>query len=640
MLRAVHPIFQAILEGRYGDGLTLHASLTAPTGTDDRWAGYCLYALGQLLPAKDLLLRAQAAGCHAAGLELALVLRYLGDPETARQVVEAIPLETLEPLDRAYALRERASASLFEGDLAPARQTLEMAWRLLMTLGPESQTLRLSVAQLLGYTYAVLGREAPALHYLQVSLSAQGAKRLHALHTRAQVFIYSGQYHQAQQDLTEAAAFLDAEPIGRAYHAYLTGLLARVRGQWTQALVVLEQAASLARQSGETSTEGLAELNQAAILTVRGDLGAAHGHLQRAGTLTVNPWMQALTHLRRGAWQVANGDPQASARLQQAREAFAHLGLLRETAWADLHLAAASLGQDTSQVRRALERAVEGRHALGNGAALLPELRLLPALTAALLTYRDDPVLRVLLADRQKVEAEPLIVELITLGGARLLADGQELRVGMRRTSELLAFLLCRGPATREGVLAALWPDDDPRRAANYFHQARHELTQHVPYLRVQHEPRTGSYQVVCEGPTLIWDVEVIQRGLNAGQEDGVLRAIQAYGGPFLPGAESEWVREERDLLEWNLIKSGLELMSRWSAAGEYVKCASLARRLLDISPCDEALVEYLVEATVQLEGRAAAQRTLTEVAARAERELSHLPDWSGRLALQLQRLN
>ena len=55
------------------------------------------------------------------------------------------------------------------------------------------------------------------------------------------------------------------------------------------------------------------------------------------------------------------------------------------------------------------------------------------------------------------------------------------------------------------------------------------------------------------------------------------------------------------------------------------------------MEPGDGALAEYLVEAVLELEGLAAAQRTLTEAALMAERELSERPHWFGRLAQRLQ---
>ena len=89
--------------------------------------------------------------------------------------------------------------------------------------------------------------------------------------------------------------------------------------------------------------------------------------------------------------------------------------------------------------------------------------------------------------------------------------------------------------------------------------------------------------------------------------------------------------------MTFSVIGIGLRLMAQWSAAGEYQKCLSLSRRLLEVDPCDESLAEYFVLATFELEGRVAAQRALVDVGTRAERELNESPDWLTRLSGQLQ---
>jgi len=203
----------------------------------------------------------------------------------------------------------------------------------------------------------------------------------------------------------------------------------------------------------------------------------------------------------------------------------------------------------------------------------------------------------------------------------------------MKRTPELLAYLLHAGTATREQVLLALWPDDDPRRATNYFHQAKHELTRAAPSLHVQHDRRTGQYRVVSSGPALEWDVQALLQGLHDAREDRVLRAIQTYGGPFLPDADTEWAREERDRIAWAVLTAGRALLTRWHARQEHHPCAALARQLLLISPHEEDIVEALTEATLHLEGPGSALNLIEEQQRHARRDLGRTPDWTTRLA-------
>lgn len=642
-MSTVHPIFQAVLAGQYERGLDLYAALASPDPVDDRWAGYCLFLAGRLLDAKELLLRSRSRGCAQAGLELLSVLRGLGDVESATLVLAALPTASFSPTERAYAHREEAVLHLAAGQLPAARASLELAWSLLGTQDAPSSGLRLQTAQLLGLIYHRLGRSTPASHYLNLALDeprggAVGAKRLRPLLTRAEVYLYDGQYDLSQADLDEAGTLLWSGPGASASHAYLLGLLARAQGRWTEARHQFQTAAEQASAGADTSIELMAFLGQSSIATVEGRLQDAGHHVRRASRLVQTPWEQAMCDLREGYWLARSGRPNAEAVLQRAGQAFRTMNLPRETAWAELHLAGLHADRSEAAALAAVHRAAEQRAELNSGASLLPELRLLPDLTALLGRSGDDPEVALLMADRRAALGDaPLHLRLVTLGATRLEADGTEVRLGMRRTTEVLAYLLLYGQVTRDELLAALWPDEDPTRARNYFHQVVHALKDAVPSLRIEYLRATRRYTLTCEGPLLEWDATRIKSALSSQDENERQRAVLEYSGPFLPDAETDWAREERDALTFSVIGVGLKLMAQWSASGDYQKCAALARRLLDVDPCDESLAEYFVLATFELEGRIAAQRALLEVAGRAERELNTSPDWLSRLAVQLQ---
>ncbi len=637
--RSQHPIFQAIVRADYAAGWQAYLALAEPQAADQRWGGYCLFALGQLLPAKDLLMQAKAAGCAAAGLELAVALRYLGDLTTAHRELDVLMNAALHPLDRAAALRERGALHLYEGRASAACCVLEAAWREVSALGSGAQPFLASTAQLLGYAYGLLGRDTHAVHYLNLALDhVTGVKRIHSLQSRAQVYLQLGRYAEASLDLQEAASHLSSQHTAAAHQSYLEGSLACARGHWPAAREFLVQARGQAQASGETGTECLAELSLAGVATVQGE--DAQVHLMRAQRLVSNVWERALFELRQGSWR-ASQQQAAGDQLQAARDAFVELDLPREAAWAELHLAAFALPEHPEKALGALRRAVDHRHALGSGSPLLPELRFLPALTLFMAAHPQEAPIRTLLEDRRHAGVtEPLQIQLVTLGQARLLADGQPVPLGLRRMPELLAFLLLRGPVSRGTVVLHLWPDDDPRKAVNYFHQANHLLKAVLPSLRLQFDKVTATYALRCEGPVFDSDIGEIKRLLSTDDENLHLRALERYTGPFLPQVEAEWAREERDALEWSMIKTALNLMARWSNEGQYDKCKLLSRRLVEVFPGDESLVEYLVEATLHLEGPAAAQRALREAGGRAEVLLNEPPDWLERLSRRIHQLN
>ena len=315
-----HPIFQAIIQADYAGGWQTYLALDEPGAADHRWGGYCLFALGQLLPAKDLLMQAKAEGCASAGIELAAILRYLGDLSAAHYELDIMMKSDLPALDQAAAFRERGALYLYEGRAAQAQTVLEAAWRAVSSLGHAGQPFLAPTAQLLGYTYALLGREAPAVHYLNLALDVVvGVKRVHPLHSRAQIHTQMGRYVQAISDLQEASAHLPGLNSAAAHQAYLEGMVSSAQGHWTQATAFLSQAREQARTSGETGTEYLAELGLASVLTVQADYDAARAHLLRAEHLSGNVWEQALFALRSGSWAAAQGQAAQDATRSRPR---------------------------------------------------------------------------------------------------------------------------------------------------------------------------------------------------------------------------------------------------------------------------------------------------------------------------------
>ena len=94
----------------------------------------------------------------------------------------------------------------------------------------------------------------------------------------------------------------------------------------------------------------------------------------------------------------------------------------------------------------------------------------------------------------------------MSLGQAQLLADGQPVRFALKRTVEILCYLLRFPHRRREHLLVALWPDTDPKKAVNYLHQMRHDLEQSVSGLSVAYDRRAHTYALVHPGIELTWD--------------------------------------------------------------------------------------------------------------------------------------
>jgi DNA-binding SARP family transcriptional activator len=624
----LNPILESILSSDYERGLRIHRKLNPARPEDDRWAGYCLFAAGRLLEAKDLLQQSLAAGCQAALIELATVFRQLADFENAYQAITGLDFEQLSDFDRALAERELGVIHSLLGQPIQATEALERAWA--AALSTEiSLHIRSGIAHVLASMYEQRGLERQAGHYFELALKhASGSKRLYPLIKHGLALTHAGRFTDAENALQEAQRLLKQAPNAEPVAMYYLGVLQRAQGRWAEALETFATASQHAKTILDAETEFFAILGSAAIEIGLGRLDAARAHLSRARALATDDRKRAFLALREGSMWTVQDDQRAADRLEGALEAFEQMGMRREAAWASLHLSEVHLRaghQDAAD--RALEAAADVRHALGSGTAIVLELRGLPNSFDRVSALPKTAYAAVLFEDWRSLEGSaPVTVQIVTLGVAQVVADGRVARLTMRRGPEVIAYLLLNPDVTRDHLLAALWPDAAPDAAANYMHQVRHELARVVPGLAIVFDRTTKRYSVSCEGPRLRFDAADIKSLLSADEEDDLERAVRAYTGSFLPQAESDWARSERETLEWSVIKAGLRLMDSWSTRGDFGKCLQLAQRLLEIEPLNEVLAEYLVSATMELEGHIAARRALEDIARRYRDEVGELP--------------
>lgn len=635
-------VLQKFFEGDFEGGWRCYQALPQPSFEDDRIAALCLLNLQQPQQAKELLLKARARGAAAAGIELATTYRILGQEDLGKESLERIKIHSLSGLDKVMALREWGAIHLCDGNLEAASKALEQAWEAAYET-PFTPYLLASIGQLLGRVYSERGRDRQAADYLERALqSANPVKSLYIRTTRALCLAYLGRFEEAQEDLQAAKADSTPAPLAIPFFRWVTAELERAKGNSDQAVALLQQSAEAAREAQDPETECYAELNLCALETAEGRLEGARGHLARAKNLTVNTKAESHYWLRQGALHSRSGQADAGRWIQKSIETFEHLGLEREAAWGWLHLADWHLRSGQSLLaNEALSKAAQARYAIGSGFPLLVELRYLPRLVAHLAGLPEDAYGRALYNDLQQLPGQtPLWVEVRTLGQAQILVGGKRVGLDMRRSVEVLAYLLGHPSSPLEQILLTLFPDEPPEAARNYFHQVRYDLARAVAGMSVPFSSSSKTYSVAEEGLELTWDVAELRQALRQGGEAGITRALDLYQGPFLPSADSEWANTERQDLAWSVIRTGLETIEAWFAQGQYEKCLNLAGRLLEIEPYDEGLNEYLVRATKALQGEAAARRTVARLVHRFENELGGLPPALDELRREFQRLN
>lgn len=624
----MNAILSRIAEGRYAAGLAAFRSLPNPTAEDERLAGVCLFNLHELQRAQDLLLQARANGSEAAGIDLASVYRHMGLVDLSREALDQVDDTRLSGFDRVLALRERGAQLFTAGQVVAASEVLERAWALVHE-ARHGWALRPAVGHALGLAYADRGLDRLAAdHFTDALRTANPARAVQLRAARALCLTHLGDLDGAARDLAAASEGIELAPIVAPYLAYVAAVAAVARGQLDAAEAAFGKAAAVARAAHEPETEAYAELGRCAIATAAGQADRAGGFLERARHLAINDKGRALVALRTGARAVRARQSAAFPLLEQAQAEFARLGLLREAAWAYLHLAAAHLAFDAPDAAMAaLRRATDVRHALGEGASLVLELRVLPELEAWLAGLADDAYATVLRQDLLRVGDGALpTLELLTLGGQELHLDGARVRLDLRRTVEVLAYLGDHPAVTLEKVLLDLFPERDATHGRSYFHQVRYELARAVPGLKVPFDPVRRVYGVRVDGLRLTSDVERLRQALARGGETGLMEALGLHRGPFLPSADSEWAVVTREDLTWGLVRLGLAVLRERRQRGDHDGCRDLAERLLEVDPLHEPLMDFLVASVRALEGDVAARGLVERLMRRFERDIGERP--------------
>lgn len=193
------------------------------------------------------------------------------------------------------------------------------------------------------------------------------------------------------------------------------------------------------------------------------------------------------------------------------------------------------------------------------------------------------------------------------LGTFRVSIDGVPVDLTTRRRArQVLAYLLIhrRAPVPRDVLTELFWPDAGPAAARNNLHVTltglRRALGAAHPAAIV--ERRFDAYRL--GGPAVIWtDVEQFAYSCAAARRadrDGSLRALEAavqlYGGELLPGEpDLDWAVPIREALRLDAVEAQIGLVDRYAEQGAHGPAAVLARRLLTIDPCNEAVHRRLM---------------------------------------------
>ena len=394
------------------------------------------------------------------------------------------------------------------------------------------------------------------------------------------------------------------DQAGAATSLHHLALCALDEGDTATARTLCEESLALRRAVGDPRAIAYSLHHLGRIALREGDYATALAYAQE--TLPVfqklgDKWGMVVSLERIGELSAAEGAPQTGARLLGAVEALCQSRGIRRPPEDQ-----AALAPTLTVLRSALGEA-DFAVAWAEGRAL--SLEAVIALALAPFENRGRPTDDagvVVDAGRSVVSLTPRplspSLRLYALGPAQVyLADRLLTNAdwGYAKGRELLFYLLCHPPRTREQIGLVFWPDASPG-------QLRHNLGGVLKRLR---RALGGSDWILFENETYTFnrslaywfDVEAFERELRPLKVwspmsppspdacDSLRAALRLYRGDFLEDIPAEWASLRREELRRMHIEGWLAVGRIYFAAQEYTHAADAYRQVLARDNLQEA---------------------------------------------------
>ncbi|MCC8243108.1 BTAD domain-containing putative transcriptional regulator [Saccharothrix luteola] len=199
-------------------------------------------------------------------------------------------------------------------------------------------------------------------------------------------------------------------------------------------------------------------------------------------------------------------------------------------------------------------------------------------------------------------------VSIRTLGGFQVLIRGTAVPATAwqsKKARDLVKILVARQgrPATREALMALLWPDEPPERVANRFSVALSTARLVLDPDRCDRHGIVADTDQVRLDPAVV-DVDVLRFHADAkaglaGRSPALLASAEtAYTGDFLEeDPYADWAAELREDTRLTYLQVASALAGHVAAAGDHVATARYCLRVLELDGYDETAHLTLVRA-------------------------------------------
>jgi DNA-binding SARP family transcriptional activator len=388
-------------------------------------------------------------------------------------------------------------------------------------------------------------------------------------------------------------------------------------GAEDEAASIIEEGNRLAALSGSLLFQGAARLAEAKFqLRIRDDVAAAHAVLDSPELRRASegfPYMREVAQVWRGlAFLKADRNAPAIESLRAAVD-----GMIRGDRILELPTAAAYLAEacwragEETEFDRSADIALSAAKRQGSNHLLLQALEDVPAVVSRRLDAErsaDSPwheIGRARMTRPGSVATDQLAaVVQHEFGCRRLEVDGREVRLPIRRSYELLAYLTTRPEKTvrRDALLGVLFDDRDDASTRSYLRQAIRCLKGALPDSAIVVDTDTIALAdhrlVLTESTTLEQQLQEAAGLYGNDRIDATVRALAAYErGAFLPGPRCAWADERERELD-DLVADARAQAARIAVDHGRLRLArDMAKQVLERDPSRELAWQVLMRA-------------------------------------------
>lgn len=247
------------------------------------------------------------------------------------------------------------------------------------------------------------------------------------------------------------------------------------------------------------------------------------------------------------------------------------------------------------------------------------------------------------LATSNQLKDSTAQLEIVTLGRFQIFAKGKEIPINslisQKRVMDLMKLLIIfrKNGVVKEMVYEPFWPKYSLKNARDnlntIFYRLRNILGKDNDFFIA------NSTTICFRDGVLDTDVDRFLQFIRFGEEsesrnefgnaiDMYRHAVDLYGGDFLSGdLYSDFIRDERHILERKYIHTLFKLAKLYLAAGDYLQALDCLKTLLDKDPVCEPAVRLLMVGSALVGSRNSIPQLLNELSGKLAETYGLEPD-------------